>query len=146
MQRVGVGRADRFEDINRGMVPWKLFFVFKPSLSIRLSKVYPIMNRQFQFQSPFDHTANQQAKAKRKEVKEKTGDNRPAGNTEPIHRNHVIRNLRIGTSVTITIRASEEFPPVETLLMEVYDLTAEYVFVARAGHVITKIGSRSDVN
>ncbi|KAH7010618.1 uncharacterized protein B0I36DRAFT_356536 [Microdochium trichocladiopsis] len=72
------------------------------------------MHQQLQFQSPFDRMAYQQAKAKGK------------GSTKPIHSKHGISKSTSGTSGTVTMNVSKDFPPIETLLpMDVVDLTAE---------------------
>lgn len=62
------------------------------------------MHRQFQFQSPFDGTAYQLAKAKGEEAKENgTSDENPASGTKPIHSKRGTSNSTIGTSSTVTM-------------------------------------------
>jgi len=72
------------------------------------------MPQQLHFQLPFDHAAYRHAKAKGK------------GSTKPIHSKNGISKSTTGTSGTVTMNVSNEFPPIETLLpIDVYDLTAE---------------------
>jgi len=76
----------------------------------------------FQFQSPFDSTAYQQAKAKGNGP----SDEKPASGTKPNHSKRGKGKSTTGTSSTVSMNVSEEFPPIETLLpMDEYDLTAE---------------------
>ena len=94
------------------MIHSKLLFLFKPSVYLALES--PIMPQQLHFQSPFDHAAYRHAKAKGK------------GSTKPIHSKNGISKSTTGTSGTVTMNVSNEFPPIETLLpIDVYDLTAE---------------------
>ena len=107
------------------MISAKLLFFFNPLVSG--SRHFPIMPRQFQFQLPFDSTAYQHAKAKGKEAKGNgPSDEKLVSGTKPIYSKRGKSESTTGTSSTVSMNASEEFPPVEMLLpMDVYDLTTE---------------------
>ena len=55
-QRVGVGRADRVEDINRRHDPLETSLPLQ-ALCLFGFRNFPTMHQQLQFQSPFDRTA-----------------------------------------------------------------------------------------